>query len=90
MWVVPLVAIMRREEDIEIGADSAFTKHKMWHFAELWVLCTACKNSIGIAEIVCLCMYEYVWMDVCVGVYLFKTIYVFQKENLVYLDVIQY
>ena len=31
MWVVPLVAIMRREEDIENGSDPAFTKHKMWH-----------------------------------------------------------
>ena len=26
--------IMRREEDIEIGADPACTKHKMWHFTE--------------------------------------------------------
>lgn len=34
MWVVLLVAIMRREEDVEIGADPAFTKHKMWHFTE--------------------------------------------------------
>jgi len=35
MWVVPLVAIMRRQEDIEIGADPAFTEHKIWHFTEL-------------------------------------------------------
>jgi hypothetical protein len=75
MWVVLLVAIMRREEDIEIGADPVFTKHKMWHFAELWVLCTACKNSIRIGETVYLCTYKYVWIDMCVGVYLKPFIY---------------
>jgi len=34
----------------------------------------------------------YVWMDawMCVGVYLLKTIYIFQQENLMYLDVIHY
>jgi hypothetical protein len=90
VWEVPLVVIMRREEDTEIGADPAFTKNKMWHFTELRVLCTACKNSLRIGEIVCLCMY--IWMDwwMCVSVYLCKTIYIFQWENLVYMDVIQY
>jgi len=62
MWVVLLVAIMRREEVVEIGADPAFTKHKMWHFTAFG-FCEqhACKNSMQTGEIVCLCMY--VWMD---------------------------
>lgn len=86
-----MVAIMRREEDVEIGADPAFTKHKMWHFTEFG-FCEqhACKNSMQIGQIVCLCMYVCMDWWMCVGVYLFKTIYIFQQENLVYLDVIQY
>jgi hypothetical protein len=69
--------------------------HKTQNTAFYWVMGSAhSMKELNTNRRDCLCMYVRMdgWIDwwMCVGVLSFKNIYMFQQENLVYLDVIHF